>query len=260
MTRPAPRSSDFRRAKGIRSLVFHARPAYNDAMKVQLQAVYAFGLCILSVVAAPTAHATCALPPPGLLAWYTGDNDANDLTGTHNPSATAAVTVVPAKVANGLAFSTGGYVDIPQSAGFAPQQFSLDAWVRPDGPGPNDDVYGSIIFTKNINRLNGVQSSLLLGWIATDGQSNNVYRFTVYVQTTSFNSTNQYPPGQFYHVALTSDGATVKLYVNGVLDNQIPLSNPIEYDSSVPYTIGSNFSGFRSLGFARTWNGIIDEL
>ena len=32
------------------------------------------------------------------------------------------------------------------------------------------------------------------------------------------------------------------------------------YDNSVPYTIGSNFSGFRNLGFPRTWDGVIDEV
>jgi hypothetical protein len=224
--------------------------AHCDRPTLFLIACAAFG--ILAITSAPGQ--TCAPRSSGLLAWYPGDNDTSDLTGAHNPSATNAITLVPAKVGNGLLFGTGGYVDIPQSAGLAPQNFTIDVWLRPDGPGPNNDGFGSTAFAKNINRLSGVQSSFLLGWIATTN------RFELFAQSASFVSVNQYPPGQFYHVTATYDGATLKLYVNGVLDNQIALTDAIEYDSSVPYTIGSNFSGFRDIGYARTWNGVIDEL
>lgn len=216
---------------------------------------------LLTLLAANSALAQCVTPPSGLLAWYSGDVDTSDVTGAHDPSATNAVSFAAGEVANGFTFSSGGYIEIPPANGFSPQQFSFDAWVRPDGPGPNEDGFGSVIFGKDINRLDRApQSTFALTWIYSSDGSSPVYRFSVDVDTTTFNSANQYPPGQFYHVAVTYDGAAVKLYVNGVLDSEQPRNTPIEYDDSVPYAIGSNFSVFRSVGYPRTWNGIIDEL
>src|SRR5262249_20564088 len=35
-------------------------------------------------------------------------------------------------------------VDIPDSASLDNQRFTLTAWARPDGPGANNDAYGSV--------------------------------------------------------------------------------------------------------------------
>ena len=93
----------------------------------------------------------------------------------------------------------------------ATQTLTIDVWVRPDGPGPNDDTGGNIIFAKNINALSGVQSTLSLAWRNIDS------RFQFYAAAGNVLSLNTYPAGQFYHVAATYDGAAIKLYVNGIL-------------------------------------------
>ena len=165
-----------------------------------------------------------------------------------------AVGFVPGKVGLGFQLGTAGYMEFPQTKSMATQTLSIEVWVRPDGPGPNNDTGGSVIFGKDINSLNGVQSSFSLAWRSVDN------RFQLYLGATNILSSNTYPPGQFYHVAATYDGAAIKLYINGALDNQAPFNDIIPYDSSVPYSIGANFSYFRSLGYPRTWNGVIDEL
>lgn len=196
----------------------------------------------------------CFTSPAGMVAWYPGDGNTNDIQGGHNPSATNAVSFVPGIVGQGFDFGTGGYIDIPGSPAFTNQQFTLDAWARPDGPGPNNDGNGSVIVQKNINVLSGNQTSLQLVWRGTD----NRFVFNAYNVQVATGSSFQL--GQFYHVAGTYDGTTARIYVNGTLQGQVVQATTIVYDNSVPYTIGSNFSGFRALGFSRTWDGVIDEV
>jgi Concanavalin A-like lectin/glucanases superfamily len=73
-------------------------------------------------------------------------------------------------------------------------------------------------------------------------------------------TTNTFPPGKYYHVSATYDGSAFRLYVNGRLEAQQILTKQIDYDSSVPWTIGSASPEFRSVGFPRTFNGVIDEV
>ena len=196
----------------------------------------------------------CVAPPAGLVSWFAGDGDASDRENRSDVSDMNAVSFVPGKVGFGFQLGAGGYMEFAQTNSLATQTLTIDVWVRPDGPGPNDDTGGNIIFAKNINALSGVQSTLSLAWRNIDS------RFQFYAAAGNVLSLNTYPAGQFYHVAATYDGAAIKLYVNGILDNQTPFNDVLPYDSSVPYSIGATFSGFRSLGFARTWNGVIDEL
>jgi hypothetical protein len=85
------------------------------------------------------------------VAWWPGDTNENDIVGGNNPSAVNAITLVPGEVLDGFTFGTDGYIQIPQSAALENQQFTWAAWVKPDGLGPNNDSYGSIIVAQNIN-------------------------------------------------------------------------------------------------------------
>ncbi len=216
-----------------------ARLAHNSAM-----AKYFGGFSMMQQ--APS----CTPPPANMVAWYPEDGYINDIQGSNNPSATNAIGFVTGKVGQGVTFGTGGYIDIPDTPALDNQQFTVDAWVRPDGAGPNDT---SVILQKNINTFNGFQSSLEVLWRPSDS------RFLVGVYGNSAVSTNTFPTGQFYHVTGTYDGATIKLYVNGVLEGQQAYTTTIVYDNT-PFTIGSNFKGFSDINFARTWTGVIDEL
>ena len=113
---------------------------------------------------------SCAVAPPGLVSWWTGDNDENDVLGGNNPQAVAAVTVVPGEVRNGLTFGTNGYIEIPSASNLANQHFTWTAWVRPDGPGPNNDNYGSVIVEQAIDGNHAVRIEESLLALKDDGQ------------------------------------------------------------------------------------------
>jgi len=125
-------------------------------------------------------------------------------------------------------------------------------WVRPDGPGPNNDSFGNAILLQNIDTTH---NAVGLHWRATDGRF--MFDFGD-VHTEIITSTHTFPVGTFYHIAAMYDGATYSLFVNGNLEGSFAEKKTVPYSSS-GWTFGSgppvDFAG----GSIRTWNGVIDE-
>ena len=191
---------------------------------------------------------------------YPFEGNADDAEGVNNPSATNNLTYVTGEVGSGVTFGTGGYIDIPDSASLDNQTFTLDAWARPDGIGPNNDTFGSILIGKQMAIANGGSSKASANLYWANDQH---FRFLFGSVNTSVDyivSTDTFAPGRFYHVAATYDGATFKLYVDGKLEGTKISTRTINYDHTIPWTIGSAQAEFRANGFPRTWNGVIDEV
>ena len=204
----------------------------------------------------------CVQPPSGMVAWYWMDGNANDFGGSNNPSATNAISFVAGKDNQGVTFGSGGYIDIPHSPALANQQFTIDAWVKPNGaplaPASNNDFWGAVIVQKGLSAPTGYTNvPISLGWSAQQQK----FVFTFGNQTTDrIVSSSTFPAGQWYHVAATYDGSTMKLYVNGNLEASKPFTSSITYDSKIPWTIGSTAPPIRAAGYPRTFNGVIDEV
>lgn len=192
---------------------------------------------------------TCVVPPSGLVSWWPGDANEDDVFGQNNPSAVNAVTLVPAKVQNGFTFGTQGYIQIPQSASLENQQFTWLAWARPDGPGPSS---ASIIVNQNIDLHD---ASIELAWRASDARFIFLSGST---PTDVIASSDTFPAGSFHLVAATYDGATFRLYVDGVLEASRTASVTIPYTAN-GWEFGSGAQQFFP-AFPDTWNGAIDEI
>jgi hypothetical protein len=206
----------------------------------------------LSLCINPFALAqTCTPAPSGLVSWWTGDTNENDITGGNNPAAVNAVTLVPGEVQSGFTFGNDGYIQIPPSANLENQQYTWATWVRPDGPGSTNDQYGSVIVVQNSDLYGDV--------FALDWRSNPDSRFLFVFgnqQSETVYSAHTFPAGVFYFVAATYDGSTFRLFVNGVLEGSFAESKTIPYDSS-PWVIGESFIARPNF---RRWNGVIDEV
>ena len=113
---------------------------------------------------------SCVPAPSGIVSWYTMDGTTADREIANTPSATNAVSFVAGKVGQGVSLGSGGFIDIPDSASLALQRITLDAWARPDGPGPNNDSYGSVIIGK---ANSGTDISVQLSWSAATGRLTN---------------------------------------------------------------------------------------
>jgi uncharacterized protein (TIGR03437 family) len=205
------------------------------------------------------AAATPCLPPPsGLVGWWPGDTNENDIVGGNNPSTVTNVTLVPGEVLDGFSFGTKGYILIPSSESLANQQFTWVAWARPDGPtipgGKSNDQFGSVIVSQNIDGLNEAVS---LSWRSID--SRFVFIFGAINSTSgSIASADTFPPGHFYHVAVAYDGSVFRLLVNGTVEASLAQVKTVGYTSS-GWTFGSNLPVYFG-AFNRTFNGVIDEV
>jgi hypothetical protein len=192
-----------------------------------------------------------------LISSWTMDGNIVDSVDNNNPSATNGTSFEPGRICDGVKLGPNGFIDIPDSGNLQNQHFTVSAWVRPDGPGSNNDLQGATFIQKGFSPPTG-DTGLTMGmwWSAVD----NRFRFGVGAPMNTITSNNTFPAGQFHHVAGTYDGVYLKLYVDGQLEAQTTLSIVISYDSSVPWTIGSSYSYYRSIGFPRTFNGVIDEV
>ena len=199
----------------------------------------------------PAEPQSCTPAPPGLVSWWTGDANENDIIGGNNPQAVNAVTLVPGEAKTGFTFGNDGYIEIPAATNLANQQFTWAAWARPDGPGSTNDQYGSTIVLQNSDSFSDV---IALDWRATP-DSRFLFTFGNETAETIY-SKDVFPSGSFYFVAVTYDGANFQLYVNGLLEASYAETKTVAY-TSYPWVIGESFivrPGFR------TWNGVIDEV
>ena len=180
-------------------------------------AKFALRTCLIAVatsILVNTAPAqvvpACTPPPPNIVAWWPGDGHPNDIQGNNNGTFPAA-TYSAGEVAQAFRFDgTDDLVNVPDAANLHLQTFTIDAWVNPTdltqdraiikaalSTGGNDFAYG-------LRLLNGGQA---------EGRITDAAGVSASVVSTLALST-----GVFQHIALTYDGATLKLYVNGVLD------------------------------------------
>src|ERR1700727_740924 len=91
-------------------------------------------LCIAAAsrtLSAVAASSTCIEPPSGLVSWWPGDTNKDDLAGLNNPNAEAVVTLVPGEVLHGFSLGKNGYLQVHPSASLANQTFTWAAWVKP---------------------------------------------------------------------------------------------------------------------------------
>ena len=157
-----------------------------------------------AVLTASTAFAQPCVPPPdGLVAWWPGDSDANDIVGDHAGTLFNGAGFGVGKV--GHAFTFDGfddYLEVNHAPGIFfgnADAFTVELWFQPQSEAL------SFFLLKNANY--GLQwrgSTQALAFY------NGNYHFST---TTSWNL------GQWYHVAVVDDGsASVKLYVDGLLD------------------------------------------
>ena len=211
----------------------------------------------LVVQAAPP----CMPVPPGLVAWWPGEADANDLAGTNNGALLGgAAAGVAGMVGQAFSFDgTNSVIQIPDSPQLDPANLTVEAWVLfsaldSDGAGGSPPGQQYIIFKQN--SLNGYLESYSLSKARTDG--GDVFSFSVSSaagDVLSLQSATLVTTGVWYHVAGVRDSNSTQLYVNGQLESQTNASFPQDY--------GTNAFFFGSSGQA-SWDhkfaGLLDEV
>jgi hypothetical protein len=191
----------------------------------------------------------CTPPPSGMVGWYPGDGNANDISGTQNHGMFVnGATTAPGMVLQAFSFDgVNDYVEMPAHAAQDPTTTAtLDAWVffnqTPSAAGRHMEFISKGSFGSDLD----------LGAL-TDN------RFYLYVGGGGINvgSTTIIQTGVWYHVAGTWDATGLRMYVNGVLENTNPILNLTRAPQPTrQLSIGNGTEFDRS---DRWFSGLIDE-
>ena len=191
--------------------------------------------------------AGCALPPSGIVGWWTGDDTTNDRTGNHNMTTVGSVPYVAGMVGNGFSFTPGNYLTRPHVAAIAlTSAYTIEAWVKVTATG------GRIV--------DHITASIPDGYLLdTYPQNVRAYAGAVFAGGTTTLTLNTW-----HHLAAVFDGdaidggpdggvGTLKVYRNGVLEGTVTATSPAVTNTK-PLRIGADSNGANSL------NGIADEV
>jgi len=227
---------------------------YNRALsQPEIQAIFNAGT-------AGKCKPVATIPPAGMVSWWPGDGNPNDIQDGNSPTSTIGTpTFVTAEVSQGMKFDGASGYRIPDNANlnFNPvSSFSYETWLRVDQvptntsvflekrnfPGPSGYVLG----------VEGTTAGPLAGHLFVVIQSNG---------TVASLDSLVAADGNFHHLAAVVDrtAQSLSLYVDGVLQG----STAINAIGSLVNT-GNLYVGINTQDFAGStavpFNGVVDEL
>jgi hypothetical protein len=200
---------------------------------------------------------TCAAPPPGMVAWYPGDDNAQDIQGGNHGTLQEGVTFVPGKVGSSFGFNgVNAHVAVPDSPSLRfTDAITIDLWINPSTA---TQTYGAGVVAK---------TAFGFGDYAIDFVNGDL-RFFFYDGTPnphSVSATGWLTPakvGVWSHIAATYDSSTgeLKLYDGGsvIATASVPANTQMGVNTH-ELSIGSRQltgAGAYDLSFA----GLIDEV
>jgi hypothetical protein len=202
----------------------------------------------------------CTPPPSGLVGWWPGETNANDIIGGDNGTLEGGATFALGKVGEGFRLDgTNAYVQIPDSAALKPTNVTVEAWVWLDPNLPSNRGGEQIVFKKNTWSAWFEGYSLLKVTIDNgDGTFSDRFQFCVSRDgdQVDINSQTIAQRGVWYHVAATYDGNQSVLYVNGVAEASATPGFALDYDTT-PIFIGTSGTWAPYLSM---FGGILDEV
>lgn len=193
----------------------------------------------------------CITPPPGLVSWWPGDGNYQELVGANNGNPPSGATFPAGMVAQAFGF------DGTAASGFSvpnarPLSFtgaiSIAAWVNPTTLScPNIDNSGYCAIVAKDNRI---QRNWGL-WMKPDGGLHLSYvnGTNIFLESPAALVPNQY---SFVTGIINPAQGVMQIYVNGVLRATRQTSAPM-LANNLPVTVGTSTGGFN-------FKGQIDEI
>ena len=202
--------------------------------------------CGSAVVSAPATLVVgageCVVPPPGLVSWYAGEGNADDVTRRHRGTLQRGVTFAAGVV--GQAFSFDGlddYVDL--GSWFNLQTFTIAMWVKAGG---SQAAHADIIDNHHTD---------FRSWVVQYDNVGSRYHWGAAIGGDDAVAGIDFPPGAWRYLAISRDTAGVaRVYIDGVLLDTAVAAGRIFYDGSESLRLS------RWGGGGRHWNGQLDEV
>jgi len=210
-----------------------------------------FTACIIFIITGLlcTSHSNGQVDPKSVVGFWLFDEASGNITRDNSGHGYDAdlkenPAWVEGKFRHALEFQGESYLEIRNSSqnlpfgGSAP--FSITAWVRNQGGGTVIGKFNGGIIGAYILVING------------DG----TVTFHREVDPWTFTGTKALPDNDFGHVAVTYDGAEMKIYINGEFDSRQE-RGPQNTDTVTPVLIGARFTNDAPSEF---FNGVLDEV
>ncbi len=184
-------------------------------------------------------NAQCVAPPSGLVSWWPGDGNANDIQDGNHGILENGAAFTAGLVGQAFDFNGANSVRVLHSSTLMPTALTVDVWVFLTAyPGFKS------AFVEKVDTAQGGYDLEVIGNIANAV----VWNFG---NPQVVSSLAPLPLNTWTHLAMTFDG-TLKLYVNGVLQGSI-------FAVMTPTTADMTFSRASSGNFFNV-NGMEDEI
>jgi hypothetical protein len=213
------------------------------------------GITTRTYTVAITKQATlaCLATPAGLVSWWPGDGNPNDIRGNNSGTVQGGATFVPAKVGQGFSFTGADHISVADANNLdLTTGATLAAWINPTSCNrplcsivAKSDVGGS-------GRAYGL-------WMTGPGAPNGAPAGALYVEASgggayAYTSAASVPLNAPTHVAATlSPGDGFALYINGQAQAMTVAGSPVLVANASPLKIGtSDVDAF--------FTGVVDEV
>jgi hypothetical protein len=213
----------------------------------------------LGLTAPHVSAADCQPAPSGLIGWWPGEGNANDIIGANNGTLQGGATATNAGVV-GSCFSfdgTNGYVQIPDSSGLEPSNLTVECWVNfrsTNDFSQSNPGHQYIVFKRNT--IPGLYQNFGIAYgLGKDRYPNvpapytngDVFYFNVMgtdQATVEVDSNVTVATNTWYYLAAVRGSNYIQLYVNGQFQGQASTSVPQDYNGSWPLYFGTTGQSF----------------
>lgn len=198
---------------------------------------------------------------PNLISKWTAEGNATDVIGGNDGVLLAGVTFAPGKVGQAFRFdgSPEAYIQLPDAANLFPAsgRLTIEAWIKPNFSVANE--WDTVLTKRDFCHSDNVSYQLAVN----KGDPNDIYGAVVLALSTgerggitrvTSGAVRVPDDGAFHHIAGTFDGATAKVYLNGLLVGEAAHAVPLVTTASAP-TIGHHGGGC-----GQRADGLIDEI
>jgi subtilisin family serine protease len=154
---------------------------------------------------------SCAPVPSGLVSWWPGEGNANDVAGTNNGTLVNGAGFATGEAGQAFSLSGSNYVSVPDAPALNPTNaMTIECWLY------RQAVIGSF---NPVVKKSGTTGGGTANGYSLEFDVNNIL-FWIYSSNGGWRSSGDTVPiqlGRWYHIAGVYDGAHLLVYTNGQL-------------------------------------------
>jgi hypothetical protein len=220
---------------------------FNDDGRLDIAGANGVGTVSIFLQHTLNGGGTCLPPPAGLVSWWAGDGNPEDLYDLNDLTAQNGATFGPGKVSQALSLDgVDDYFTVANNGSLNPgtSDFTFEFWVN-----TTQTTDGYILDKRSGCGLSSFYNvQLKLGGIGVElCQDTTPTNYNVVISPVPIND------GAWHHVAVVREGVTASIYIDGALSASGSTPGVTNISNNRPLTIGRG-------SCHRQFGGRVDEL